>query len=152
MKSLLNPIDKSEMLNRISSLTPNDPSLWGKMNVNEMIVHVTDQVRMAFGEKPSPYRGTMMTSTIMKFLILLGMPIPKGKIETTNELKQGAGGTKPTVFEKDRQILSDLVDNFSSRYGEGVSRKHPVFGDLDKQQWGRLAYLHLNHHLNQFGR
>jgi hypothetical protein len=152
MKSLLNPVDKSEMLKRIAEVTPKDPPLWGKMNVHEMLVHAADQVRLSFGEKRSPYRGTMMTSTFVKFLILLGMPIPKGKIETTDELKQGVGGTKLTAFELDKGILADMVTNFETRHGNEEFRKHPVFGDLDKQQWGRLAYLHLNHHLKQFGR
>ncbi|MBK7868669.1 MAG: DUF1569 domain-containing protein [Ignavibacteriales bacterium] len=152
MKSLLNPVDKAEMLKRIGEVTPKDPSLWGKMNVHEMLVHAADQVRLSFGEKRSPYRGTMMTSTFVKFLVLLGMPIPKGKIETTAELKQGVGGTKLTAFEQDRAILSDMVNNFETKYGETGFRKHPVFGDLNKHQWGRLAYLHLNHHLKQFGR
>lgn len=152
MKSLLNPVDKAEMLKRIGEVTPKDPSLWGKMNVHEMLVHAADQVRLSFGEKRSPYRGTMMTSTFVKIMVLLGMPIPKGKIETTAELKQGVGGTKLTAFEQDRAILSDMVNNFETKYGETGFRKHPVFGDLNKHQWGRLAYLHLNHHLKQFGR
>jgi hypothetical protein len=32
-----------------------------------------------------------------------------------------------------------------------TSQAHPMFGELNQKQWGKLIYIHLNHHLNQFG-
>jgi len=38
-------------------------------------------------------------------LVLWGMPVPKGKVETFKELKQGEGGTPVTNINGDREIL-----------------------------------------------
>ncbi|MBK9525384.1 MAG: DUF1569 domain-containing protein [Bacteroidetes bacterium] len=29
--------------------------------------------------------------------------------------------------------------------------EHPYFGKLSSREWGRITYLHLDHHLKQFG-
>lgn len=42
----------------------------------------------------------------------------------------------------------DLFINNEAHY---TLQHHPMFGDLDKEAWGRLIYIHLNHHLKQFG-
>lgn len=152
MKSLLNSLFNTEILERIEKIRTDDAALWGEMSAHQMLVHCTDQLRMSFGEISSAYRGTLMSSTLVKILVLLGIPIPKGKIKTTDELKQGVGGSQLTSFGEDKKILTELVTNFDSKYGARGFRKHPSFGDLNKHQWGRLAYLHLDHHLKQFGR
>ncbi|WP_424351099.1 DUF1569 domain-containing protein [Lutimonas sp.] len=28
---------------------------------------------------------------------------------------------------------------------------HPFFGELNREEWARLVYKHLDHHLKQFG-
>ena len=29
--------------------------------------------------------------------------------------------------------------------------EHPFFGELNRKEWARLTYKHLDHHLKQFG-
>jgi hypothetical protein len=79
------------------------------------------------------------------------MPAPKGKVETYKEIKQGVGGTPPTNFENDRKILLNNLEKYINKEVKGESVVHPNFGKLTYNQWGRLIYLHLNHHLKQFG-
>ncbi len=92
-----------------------------------------------------------MQETILKHLVLFGMPIPKGKIETVKELKQGKGGTKPNIFEEDKQRLISLIENFDTSINQNPTYKHPAFGRMTKHQWGRLVYQHTDYHLSQFG-
>lgn len=84
-----------------------------------MVCHSADQIRMAVGGLKTNYAGNILTSTLLKHLILFGMPAPKGKIETVKELKQGVGGTKPTQFEADKKTLSELIYMFDSLYHSG---------------------------------
>ena len=112
MKSLLNSLFNTEILERIEKIRTDDATLWGEMSAHQMLVHCTDQLRMSFGEISSAYRGTLMSSTLVKILVLLGIPIPKGKIKTTDELKQGAGGSRLNSFEQKRLMLAELVTNF----------------------------------------
>lgn len=150
MKTILHHTTNNEILRRINSLSENSVRLWGKMNVNEMVCHCSDQLRLAFGELHSKDVGNLLLKTIVKHLILLGMPAPKGKVETIPELKQRVGGMKPTTFEQDKKTLLDLVRNFQQRIEKNPNQVHPTFGKLTTKQWSRLCYTHLDHHLKQF--
>ena len=150
MKNILESSTLKEIESRIISLNENSPRLWGKMTVNEMICHCSDQIKMGVGILPTKYIGNFFLKTLVKHLILLGMPAPKGKVETVPELKQGIGGTKPTAFEDDKKILLSLVKEFKNIAEEKPNQVHPAFGRMNTKQWARLCYLHLNHHLKQF--
>ena len=151
MKSILNIEVKKDILNRLNNLTIDNKPLWGKMNASEMICHVSDQIRMAVGIKKTKFIGNIFLKTFAKWMVLAGMPAPKGKIETLKELKQGVGGTVPGDFEEDRKKLIQLINEFEKLYPAGVKIRHAAFGDMNFKQWGKLTYSHLNHHLSQFG-
>jgi hypothetical protein len=152
MKNILTESVRRELTARVNNLSENDKALFGKMNCHQMICHSTDQIRMAIGEIKTGYIGNALTSTLLKYLILAGMPAPKGRIETVKELKQGAGGTKPVNFEADKKILSGLIDRFCVLYNSQNRIVHPAFGAMNKAQWGRLVYIHADYHLKQFGK
>lgn len=151
MNNIINDSIKSEILHRIEKLNSTTPAKWGKMNANQMICHCADQLRLANGTKQSVFVGNLMLTTVFKWLILTVLKAPKGKIETVKELKQGAGGTNPTTFENDKESLIELVRNFDESFKTNKTVVHPAFGKMNHWQYGRLAYLHLDHHLNQFG-
>lgn len=150
MKSILDLSTQKEIENRITSLNENSQRSWGKMNVNEMVCHCSDQIKMAVGIIPTKYIGNIFLNTVVKHLILIGMPAPKGKVETIPELKQGIGGTIPTSFEDDKKALLSLVKNFKVIVEQNPNQVHPAFGKMNTKQWSRLCYLHLDHHLKQF--
>lgn len=152
MKNILEAAHRDEVIARIEKLSSNDSPLWGKMNVGEMICHLSDQVRMSLGEIKTEYVGNKFLETVMKQLILLGLPAPKGKVETVKELKQGVGGTKPKDFENDKNLLINKVKEFDEAFPASKKLRHPAFGYMNKKQWGRLIFTHLNHHLKQFNK
>jgi len=151
MKNIIDEQGKSEVIKRIEKINPTSSVKWGKMNAGEMICHCADQLRLANGTKQSKFIGNLMLTTVLKWLILTFMKAPKGKIETVKELKQGVGGTKPTSFENDKNSLIELVRNFDESFKTNKTVIHPAFGKMNHWQYGRLAYLHLDHHLTQFG-
>lgn len=150
MQSILEKEINKIILERIDKLAIDQAPIWGKMNCGEMVCHCSDQIKMALGEKETKFMGNFFTKTVVKNLVLLGMPVPKGKIETVPELKQGIGGTKPSEFIADTNELKDLVQTFNQKYIEGSSVVHPAFGAMNKKEWGKLIFSHLDHHLNQF--
>jgi hypothetical protein len=151
MKNLIAESIKSEAIHRIEKLSPSTPAKWGKMNVNQMLCHCADQLRLANGTKPSKFVGNFMLTTVFKWLALTVLKAPKGKVETVKELKQGRGGTNPTNFDNDKKALIDLIGNFDESFKTNKTVIHPAFGKMNHWQYGRLAYVHLDHHLNQFG-
>ncbi|HPN39120.1 MAG TPA: DUF1569 domain-containing protein [Melioribacteraceae bacterium] len=151
MQTILDNNTNLSIIERIGKLSENSDRLWGKMKCGEMICHCTDQIKMALGEIKCKTIMPALIGKIMFFLIMFGMPTPKGKIETTDELKQGKGGTKPSTFSNDINLLKNYVKNFDNLYAKNVKNSHPAFGKLSKKEWGKLIYAHLNHHLSQFG-
>jgi hypothetical protein len=61
------------------------------------------------------------------------------------------GGTKPSEFEADRQELIRLTQLFRQTPPDRSGVLHPIFGRMSSAQWLRWAYLHMDHHLRQFG-
>ena len=48
--------------------------------------------------------------------------------------------------------LCALIDRFSLGGAQGCTKHaHTFFGPLTPEEWARLMYKHLDHHLRQFG-
>ena len=53
---------------------------------------------------------------------------------------------------KERQRLCALIDRFCGGGPQGCTKHaHIFFGQLTSEEWSRLMYKHLDHHLRQFG-
>ena len=139
-----------EIKERIADLKRDDLPLWGKMNVGEMLCHLADQIKVATGEIICQERSTFMTKVVLKNLILMGMKAPKGKVQTMPEVNPHLMGSKPVSFDADRDYLLRKISDFREA-DQNKMHAHPAFGKLTKNQWGKLIYTHLDHHLSQFG-
>jgi hypothetical protein len=145
--------DKSDyetILRRINNLECEANRQFGKLDVNEMVCHVTDQIRLALGYLELPNEGNFLDRTFIKWFALSMSSIPKEKIETANGVNPKVDGTKPVSLIDDKVTLVKLLEQLKQQdenYEWGI---HPKFGALSKKQWGKLIYAHLNHHLKQF--
>jgi hypothetical protein len=148
--NLSDPTKRAELITRINRLTPESKALWGKMSAGEMLCHCLDGSRMALGEIPPTDRSNFFTRSFVKFLIVYLLPLPKGA-PAAPEINPHKGGTKPLDFENDRRLLIDDINNFAKLTDEDFKGRHNVFGKLTRDQWSRLGYKHLRHHLKQFG-
>ena len=151
MRNILNKEDLIYVINRVNSLTPNTIPLWGRMNASQMTCHCSDQILMALGKIEFQFAGNLFSNKVLKNLILLGMPAPKGKVKTNKEIDQFVSGTKPTSFEKDVRNLIERLERFDNEFSSKKHVAHPTFGKMSKREWGRLIFVHLDHHLKQFG-
>lgn len=150
MKSLASAKVLSETKERLRRVTPEDRALWGKMSVRQMVRHLSCAYEIALAvRKVEPVKGP--SPWLMKFAALrLPFQWPKGKAETTPELKR--------VMEEDSAALfGELVDETIRKMeavanGERWEPNHPFFGKMSASDWKRWGYLHADHHLRQFGR
>ena len=58
---------------------------------------------------------------------------------------------RPEPYDADVQELLRLTDRFTSATRDFEWQAHPMFGLMPDRDWLRWAYLHMNHHLRQFG-
>ncbi len=132
------------------SLTPDSNGLWGKMNVHQMLCHCSDQIKLALGDLSAKPIGGWFHRTVLRFMVLYVIKIPKGKVPTVPEINQQKQGTKPVEFEADRKVLLDLISRFLDNPDIKIF-PHPAFGNLNRKEWSRMMYSHIDHHLEQFG-
>lgn len=151
-KNIFKSDDLQSALGRIESVQPDSKARWGKMNTSQMICHCADQIRVALGDVSCKDTGNVFHHTILKWMVLAGFPFPKGKVETMPEISQEKGGTPPRQFEEDKKTLVELTEKMAAVQQENAFVKHPIFGKMSNKEWGRLVYIHLDHHLGQFGR
>jgi hypothetical protein len=151
MKSLLNPSDKKDILERLSNLQPASRRRWGRMTPHQAICHLSDAFKFTFGEKEISSVSNPFTRTVVKWIVLYSpLPLPRG-VKTRPEADQAIGGTPPEDFEGDRQRLVTLIERFTAASKDGKFHPHPYFGDMSEAEWMRWGYLHCDHHLRQFG-
>jgi hypothetical protein len=149
MKTLLNIPDRNEVLDRLTGVRPESQRRWGSMSAHQMICHLSDSLRAALGKKQINQSATFFKRTIYKWAALwLPFRWPHG-IKTRPEMDQHQGGTPPTEFATDLEKLRILLGRFCN--SEGEFAPHTTLGQMSRTERMRHAYLHMDHHLRQFG-
>ena len=102
--------------------------------------------------KPVSHATGLLQRTIVKWVALY-VPLrwPGGRLLTRPEIDQEAGGTRPGDFAADIVELEALVEMVTSPTRRFEWHPHPIFGRMSDSAWLRWGYLHMDHHLRQFG-
>ncbi|WP_298140519.1 DUF1569 domain-containing protein [Flavobacterium sp.] len=145
MSSIYNKTDNDAIISRINKLTFESKAVWGKMTVDQMLKHTNEAVIVAFGE------NEIKVNFLMKFL---GKMI-KNKI-FNSEFKKNSPTAKEFIFTDKYDFESsrnELIKNFS-RFAEGENSikltNHPFWGKMSSEDWDKLMWKHVDHHLRQF--
>ncbi len=151
MKTLARPHDNAELLRRLQHVRPDSIRLWGRMSAHQMVCHLGDAFRMALGRRAVAPTGRLIHRTLIKWMALY-LPVTwRTGILTNPEIDQECGGTRPVDFPADVKDLQALVELIAAQPASLDGRVHPLFGRMSRAAWLRWAYLHMDHHLRQFG-
>lgn len=149
--NLFDESNRAELILRINKLNPDAKNLWGKMNANQMICHCTDGLRGPLGELSGfTDQSNFLSRSLVKWLVLYVIPIPKD-VPTSKRVDQMKDGTKPTNFTADRKTFIEFIEKMTSTPVDFDWTPHFKFDALNRNEWGILAYKHIDHHLKQFG-
>ena len=151
MKTLARTQDKEELLRRLRTVRADSPRRWGRMTAHQMIRHIGDAYRMGSGEVRVSDASGLAQRTVIKWIALY-TPLrwPPG-IPTRPEIDQLLLDAASGTFADDLVLTESLVKAFAARAGARDWPTHPIFGRLSESAWMRWGYLHLDHHLRQFG-
>jgi hypothetical protein len=152
MKTLARAEDKAEILRRLKAVSPDSARQFGRMSAPQMICHLSDSFRAVMGRMPVSDASNPFSRTVVKW-IALRAPVrwPPGH-KTRPELDQVAGsGTAPGSFDHDVADLEALVEEVTARSRTFAWQPHPIFGAMSDSDWLRWSWLHMDHHLRQFG-
>ena len=138
MKTLFDPGTRSSINDRIDRLEPNSVGLWGSMPAGQMVCHVADQLRLAFGELETESTPGLLRFKPLRHIPLYWLPWPNG-VATAPEMLT----TTPSEWRGDIATLHALVDRVGERSPAAEGGVHPNFGPLSGQEWARLSRKHL---------
>jgi hypothetical protein len=148
MNNLFNPADRESLSRRLAALEPTSVRQWGKMNPAQMLQHCSRGLEAALGDR----------ITEQLFLGKLFAPLFKGMVLGPRRFSRNSP-THPTFvipdardFDQEITRLATIIDRFVQRGPEAIGRfPHGFLGLISGEEWGRLMYKHLDHHLRQFG-
>jgi hypothetical protein len=151
MKTLARARDRAEILNRVRTVRPESVRRWGRMSAHQMVCHLSDSLRMGTGHKPVSRATSVLQRTVVKWVALyLPLRWPAG-IPTSPEIDQECGGTRPVDFAADVAQLEALFALVTAPTRSFDWQVHPIFGRMSDAAWLRWGYVHMDHHLRQFG-
>ena len=149
-KNLLQPDVRAEIHSRIEKITPANTRQWGKMDVLQGLRHMSEGVKISLGEtKVAGHNGKLKQSLMRFYILKTDLPTPKAKAETFPEINMVERKIYPTDLEAEKNSLKQTIERFlASSALEPVS---PLLGKMSREDWARLHYSHMDHHLKQFG-
>ena len=143
------PQQRAAIAARLQRLAPDSPRQWGRMTPHQAVCHLSDSFRSMMTPRPITSIATPFSRIVMKWVALNApMKWPHG-IKTMPEVDQEIGGTRPLEFARDKHELETLMEQFATRT-DGF-QAHPMFGRMTTAEWHRWGWLHMDHHLRQFG-
>lgn len=147
LRTIDHPSHRRELFERLARLDSGQRARWGRLTAPRMVVHLCDQMRMPFNDKPSGRIPGAPHNALLKQLALYVLPWPKAGIEGPPE----AFVTEPGDWSDDLARLQKLVDQFVNAPWNRPWPDHPNWGALSRREWGYFCYRHFDHHLRQFG-
>jgi hypothetical protein len=152
VRTLARADDKAELLRRLEALRADSRQRWGRMTAPQVVCHLSDAFLMAMGRRPvSPATGALERTVVKWIALYLPVRWPGGRILTRPEIDQAIGGTRPGDFAADVAQLAALTQLFTATTRNFEWEPHPIFGRMSESDWMRWGYLHMDHHLRQFG-
>ena len=148
MNSIYDKTSNDALIARINKLTPENKSHWGKMSVDQMLVHCKIATEVAFGKQD------LKINFLMK---LLGKLLKK-KVFYGGDMGKNSPTAKEFIItdhhdlEKAKAALIANISRFASEGKTSIqTMNHPFWGKMSYEDWDALLWKHTNHHLKQFG-
>lgn len=146
MKSLFTDDGFQEITSRLDKLNENAERKWGKMTSGQMAHHCQTPLNIILEKKDYNLKPNWLVNLLFKKSMYSDKPWRKN-IPTPPAFKE----IKARDFTKEKAALQALLTEFNTQRSRENWEPHPSFGALTKEQWGKMQYKHLNHHLTQFG-
>lgn len=142
---------KNDLVKELSRINIDEPQRWGKMNVQQMIEHMSDSFREANGKTPR----TIVTpeEQVPKYQEFLKSE-RAFKENTKNALMADTPAAVKHIDVKHaldelQTEINDFFTAFENHPEKTIT--NPFFGHLDYDMWVQLLHKHAIHHLKQFG-
>ena len=144
---------QNDIIPLAQKLKATDTGNWGKMNAQQMVEHVTAFFKISSGRLIFPlvtpvehlpkYREFLLSDKEFR-------PETKAPMEILGEetLPLRNENMEVAVAALKKSVI-EFIDHFKNTPDQKTI--HPVFGELNLEDWVLLHYKHVMHHFKQFG-
>jgi len=141
----------NEFVLLIKTIDPNQEPVWGKMNVQQMVEHMTDSIRIA--NEKDKHDKIVTPADKLDGSYQFMMSDKPFKENTPNRLLPDS--PPPTRFETLEDSILELdneISDFHNFFKDNQDKRttNPFFGHLNYAEWVQLLHKHAVHHLKQF--
>jgi len=142
---------RNDLVKMLATIDPATKPLWGKMNPQQMVEHMSYAMRQASGKDPYTIVTAEEHLPKMQAFLMSEKPFREN---TPNQLLPDEPA--PAKHESMQDSLNDLqaeIDHFFHVYGTDPQKTitNPFFGELNYDMQIQLLHKHAWHHLRQFG-
>ncbi len=148
MPNLFETADREDVVRRLGGLRPASARQWGRMDVSQMLAHCAVSLEVPCGDRVKQQRllGRILAPFVRAATLGDKPMVRNAPTDAENKIVDARD------FEQERARLTSIVERFAGLGPAGVDGVvHSFFGPLTGDEWGRLMYKHLDHHLRQFG-
>ncbi len=126
---------------------------WGKMDFQQMLEHVADFFQVSTQKQHYPLVSPPEHMPKLKEFLMSDKQFRENTKAPANIIGEEPFPHRYETVEKAKQELLAEVNYFFQLYADepDLTAVHPVFGELNYEEWVRLHYKHVTHHLRQFG-
>jgi hypothetical protein len=142
----------STSLECLSRLTENRPPSWGKMNAQQMLEHLHDFYEVSIGKQSFSLDTPQEQLHLYRAFLYSEKPFRENTKAPASVLGPEPLPLKTASFEAATIQLKNTVIAFFDYFESNplLTTMHPVFGELNFNEWIMLHHKHVLHHLRQF--
>jgi len=146
--NLMDKLAAETIIKRVEKLEPDANRLWGKMTATEMLYHCTTANNFIFDDR-SDYQIPTLKQRLVKFICFRILTrIPRNNKQPSRINAIGKIGDDKFVHQK--HLYIQTIEKFPKQI-KPLTSLHPRMGFLTNKEWGIIAWMHMDHHLRQFG-
>ena len=144
---------KNEYIQIIQKADTSAQPQWGKMDFQQMLEHVADFFQVSTQKQHYPLVSPPEHMPKLKEFLMSNKQFRENTKAPANIIGEEPFPYKYATVDEAKQELASEVDYFFQLYNDepALTAVHPVFGELNFEEWVRLHYKHVTHHLRQFG-
>ena len=139
----------NDLIYRVLKLTSDAKPKWGTMSVVEMLKHCNAANTLALNGVESNRKDSLKQNAFKLAFLYLPIKIPKN-IKAPKTLRLITDKETAQNFEKEKELYIELISRYPA-HTLPSKMFHPAFGNLKPKEWGILNWMHMDHHLRQFG-
>lgn len=149
MSSFFLAHERDQMFRRLERVQPDLKIANGIADGHDTVLHLSHDLDMILGDAPPNASGNLWQRSAGRWLVLNLTPWPERMPREATHVDAFTGSRPRSAdFNADFADLVEKLRRFDARCRAGSLAPHPVYGTMDKSDWGKYLYLHTDWHLS----